>query len=80
MICYAMQYNTIFISHICLSCTLDYRSMGVHISKVRSLTLDDLDVEEYKLLMRLGELSATLSTAGKHLSFIALDFSFYRTH
>lgn len=60
MICYAMQFNTIFISHICLSCTLDYRSMGVHISKVRSLTLDDLDVEEYKLLMRLGELSATL--------------------
>jgi Putative GTPase activating protein for Arf len=55
MICYAMQFSTIFISYICLSRTLDYRSMGVHISKVRSLTLDDLDVEEYKLLMRLGE-------------------------
>jgi hypothetical protein len=46
--------------------------MGVHISKVRSLTLDDLDVEEYKLLMRLGDLSATLSTAVKHpLALIA---------
>ena len=35
--------------------SLCYRSLGVHISKVRSLTLDDLDPEEYKLLKRIGE-------------------------
>ena len=42
--------------------------MGVHISKVRSLTLDDLDVEEYKLLMRLGKYQ--LSAAIPHHDFL----------
>ena len=32
-----------------------FRSLGVHISKVRSLTLDDLDLEEYNLLLRIGK-------------------------
>lgn len=30
----------------------------MHISKIRSLTLDDLDPEEYNLLKRIGALSS----------------------
>lgn len=41
------------------------RSLGVHISKVRSLTLDDLDPEEYNLLLRIGKNDGERREEGK---------------
>lgn len=40
--------------HFILGCSGVHRSLGVHYSKVRSLTLDDLEPEILKVLTEVG--------------------------